>query len=89
MMMLMQCNTFLHQIEQPYGMESIICVPDCFYCRYRGPEEKLKFAYDRLQIEAFEQEICLKGSSYTIFVDRNEEEETIVADVFMEKEDEH
>lgn len=87
MSMLMQCNTFLHRLESPYSMESVIRIPNCMYCRYQGPEEKLKFAYDKLQVEAFEQEIPLKGSSYTIFVDRNEEEETIVADVFMEKTD--
>ena len=57
------------------------------YCRYTGPEEKLKFAYDKIQLTAFEENIPLKGDSYTIFVDKNEEDETIVADVFMERTD--
>jgi len=35
-----------------------------------------------LGLFAFENDIKLKGDSYTVFVDKNEEE--IVADVFME-----
>ena len=31
----------------------------------------------------FENDIELDGCNYTIYVDRNEEEETMVADVFM------
>ena len=64
-------------------MESVIRVPDCMYCRYTGPEEKLKFAYDKINLEAFEEDIELQPCNYTVFVDSNEEEETIVADVFV------
>jgi hypothetical protein len=58
------------------------------YVRYTGPEEKLKFAYDKIALTAFEDDIPLKGDSYTMFVDRNEEEDTIVAEVFMPKAEE-
>ena len=34
-------------------------------------------------VYAFENDIELEGSNYTIYVDRNEEEETMIADVFM------
>ena len=85
---MLQCNTFVHSIEKPYRMESIIRVPNCMYCRYIGPEDKLSFAYQKIQLEAFENDIPLKGDSYTVFVDRNEEDETITADVFMERADE-
>lgn len=74
-------------VEQPYNMVPVIRVLNCMYCRYIGPEEKLKFACDKIQLEAFENDIPLKGDSYTIFVDRNEEDETIIADVFMERAD--
>ena len=57
------------------------------YCRYIGSEDSLKFAYDKIGVTAFEKGIRLKGESYTVFVDNNEEEEYIVADVFMERED--
>lgn len=85
--MMLQCNNYINSVEQPYIMESVVRVPNAMYCRYNGPEEKLKFAYDKIQLEAFENDIPLKGDSYTIFVDRDEENETIIADVFMERSD--
>lgn len=83
--LLLQCNNFIHNVEKPYMMESVLRIPNCMYCRYIGPEEKLKFAYDKINLEAFENDIELTGESYTVFVDQNEEEGTIVADVFMPK----
>ena len=83
--LLLQCNNFIHSVEKPYRMESVLRVQDCMYCHYIGPEEKLKFAYDKINLEAFENDIDLTGESYTVFVDQNEEEGTIVADVFMRK----
>lgn len=83
--LMMQCNNYIHNVEKPYSMQSIIRVTDCLYCRYVGPEEKMKFAYDKINLEAFENDIELTGESYTVFVDQNEQEGTIVADVFMPK----
>ncbi len=87
MELMLQCNHYIHQVEQPYAMDSVIRVPDCIYCRYTGPGEMLKFAYDKINLFAFENNIPLRGNSYTIFVDQNEEEGTLVADVFMERAD--
>ena len=85
--MMLQSNNYIYSVEQPYSMESVLRIPNCMYCRYIGPEDKLRFAYDKIQLEAFENDIPLKGDSYTIFVDRDEENETITADVFMERAD--
>lgn len=85
--LMLQCNHYIHSVQQPYTMESMVRIPNCIYCRYIGPEDKLSFAYQKIQLEAFENDIPLKGDSYTIFVDRNEENETITADVFMERAD--
>ena len=85
---LLQCNNYIHNVEKPYRMESVLRIPNCMYCRYVGPEDKLKFAYDKINLEAFENDIELTGESYTVFVDQNEEEGTIVADVFMPKKEE-
>ena len=82
---MLQCNNYIHNIESPYRMESVLRIPDCMYCRYIGCEDKLKFAYDKIYLEAFENDIELTGESYTVFVEQNEEEGTIVADVFMPK----
>lgn len=85
--LMLQCNNHIHNVEPPYSMESVIRVPNCMYCRYIGPEDKLKFAYDKIYLEAFENDIELEDCNYTIFVDRNEEDETIVADVFIPRKD--
>lgn len=80
--MMMQCNTFIHSVEQPYSMESVLRIKDCMYCRYTGTEEKLKFAYDKIELEAFENDTELMDENYTIFVNQNEED-MIIADVFV------
>lgn len=84
---MLQCKAFIHSVEQPYSMDSVLRIPNCMFCRYIGPEDKLSFAYQKIQIVAFENDIPLKGDNYTIFVDRDEENETITADVFMERVD--
>lgn len=73
--MMLQCNNYIHSVEQPYSMESVIRVSNAMYCRYTGPEDSLKFAY--------ENDVKLENDNYTIFVDSNPEEEFIVADVFI------
>lgn len=84
MNLLLQCDNYIHSVETPYIMKTIVRVSHCMYCRYIGAEEKLKFAYDKIHLEAFENDIELTDESYTVFVDRNEEG-TIVADVFIPK----
>lgn len=81
--MMLQCNHYIHNVEAPYKMESLLRVKDCMYCRYMGPEESMTFAYDKINLEAFEQDIKLKGDSYTIYVD--EQDDNMVIDVFMER----
>ena len=83
MKFILQADTYIHNVEPPYHMESLLRVTNCLYARYIGPEDKVKFVYDKLGVYAFENDIELEGSNYTIYVDRNEEEETIIADVFM------
>lgn len=85
--MFRQCSSFIHQVEAPYRMESVLRIPHCMYVHYVGPEEKMSFAYNKLQLEAFEEDIELKGSSYTIFLEQNDERDEITADIFMEKAD--
>lgn len=86
--LLLQCDNYIYSVEKPYSIESVIRVTNCMYCRYVGSDEKLAFAYDKIKLDAFENDIELTGESYTVFVDQNEEEGTIVADVFMPKANE-
>lgn len=84
---MLQCNNYIHNVEQPYSMESVVRVPNALYCRYTGPESSLKLAYDKIQIEAFEQDIKLDDCNYTIFIDNNEEDDVMIADVFIPRSD--
>lgn len=81
--MMLQCNNYIHSVESPYSMESVIRVPNALYCRYTGPETSLKFAYDKINLEAFEQNIKLADCNYTIFLDNNQEEGITIVDVFV------
>ena len=78
-----QASNFIHNVEAPYSMESVVRVKNCMYARYTGPEEKIKLAYDKINVTAFEENIELSNSNYTIFVDK--QDDNIVADIFVEK----
>lgn len=80
---MLQCNNFIHNVEHPYSMESMLKVSNALYCRYTGPESALKFAYDKINVEAFENDINMGNCNYTIFVDRNVEDDILIADVFV------
>ncbi len=81
--MMLQCSNYIHNVEHPYYMEAILRIPNALYCRYTGPESTLKYAYDKINVEAFEKNIAMENCNYTIFVDKNVEEDIIVADVFV------
>lgn len=83
--LMLQCNNCIHSVEQPYSFESLIRVTDAMYCRYIGPESSLKYAYDKINLEAFERGIELEGCNYTIFVSQDEVNEEMIADVFVPK----
>lgn len=84
--LLRQSSNFIQHVEPPYEMKSVIRIKNCMYVRYTGPESKLKFAYDKINLTAFEEDIELKGDSYTVFLDQDEDK--LIADVFMEKANE-
>jgi len=84
-MLMRQATGYINHIEKPYEIKSIIKIPNCLYIRYCGSSEKMKFAYDKLILTAYEEDIPLKGNSYTIFLD--EANDVITVDIFMERAD--
>lgn len=82
--LLRQVNGYINQVEPPYEMTALLRVPDCVYVRFIGPQEKIDIAHSKLTVTAYEEDIPLVGSSYTVFVNQLDNED-IVADVFMEK----
>ena len=80
--LMIQLKNPIHNIEKPYELKNQIRVTNCLFARFTEKEENLQYAYSKLTLFAFENDMKLKGDSYTVFVDKNEE--GIVADVFME-----
>ncbi|WP_010237568.1 hypothetical protein [Clostridium arbusti] len=77
-----QLKNPINNIEKPYEFKSQVRVSNCLFARFTEKEENLQYAYSKLNLYAFEKDIKLKGDSYTVFV--NKDEDNIVADVFME-----
>lgn len=77
-----QIDDNIRDIENSYKFESEVKVKNCIFARFSGSEENLQFAYQKLGVYAFENDIRLKGDSYTVFV--NKESKNIVVDIFME-----
>ena len=78
-----QANQLITKIDPQYHMDDVLRVKDCLYAHYTGPMAKSELATHKLNILAFENDIKLKNSSYTIFV--NQDDDDAVVDVFMEK----
>ena len=80
--LMVQLKNPIYNVEKPYELYEQLRVTNCLFARFTEKEENLQFAYQKLGVYAFENDIKLKGDSYTVFV--KQEEENIVADVFME-----
>ena len=80
--MLMQANKYINHIESPYKIQSVHRIKNCLYLRFVGTEYNLKYAYDKLKLFAYEEDVQLVGDNYTIFMDSDND--TITADIFME-----
>mgnify|MGYP000226017526 FL=1 len=80
--MMQQATQFIGQMEQDYHMDAILRVKNCLYAHYTGPMPESQLASYKLQVHAFENEQKLTGTSYTIYV--NQDEDDAVVDVFME-----
>lgn len=83
--LMLQADRYINNPDPGYRMEPVIKVPGCMYLRFEGREEDLHIAYKKIEVDAYENDIDLKGNSYTIFVDAADDG-NIVADIFMEKE---
>ncbi|PRR83475.1 hypothetical protein [Clostridium vincentii] len=80
--LMVQMKNAIHNVEAPYDISNQIRVTNCLFARFSEKEENLQFAYSKLQLYAFENDIKLKGDSYTVFVENKDGK--VIADVFME-----
>lgn len=86
MSLMLQSDRFINNINEPFRMEPVIQARNCLYTRFTGLEEDIQYAYQKMEVTAYEEEIKLKGSSYTIFLN-SEDNGTITADIFMDRAD--
>ena len=80
--MMQHATQFIGQMEQDYHMDAVLRVKNCLYAHYTGPMPESQLTSYKLQVHAFENEQKLTGTSYTIYV--NQDEDDAVVDVFME-----
>ena len=83
--LMLQADRFINNLQPPYKMEPCIKVKECMYTRFKGLEDDLQYAYQKIQVDAYENDIKLKDSSYTIFLD-SDEFGNVTVDIFVEKE---
>ena len=82
MYMMQQATQMIPNMEPGYHMDAVLRVKNCLYAHYTGPMPESQLASYKLQVHAFENEQKLTGTSYTIYV--NQDEDDAVVDVFME-----
>ena len=82
LILMQQATQFIPQMEQGYHMDAVLRVKNCLYAHYVGPMSQSGLASQKLNILAFEHELELTGTVYTIFVNQDDDEG--VVDTFME-----
>jgi len=80
--MMVQLRQPPEKMESPYSFTELLRMENCLLARYRGDMLNLPMAYGKLQVYAFENNIDLKGDTFTIIIEQNEN--GIIADVFAE-----
>ena len=82
MFLMQQATQLITQMDPGYHMDAVLRVKNCLYAHYTGPMNQSQLASAKLQIHAFENDLTLNGSVYTIYVSQDDDE--AVVDVFME-----
>ncbi|MFL1470936.1 hypothetical protein [Paraclostridium bifermentans] len=79
---MIQVKNKMVKVDNPYNIKEEVRVTNCLFARFNEYEEKLQYAYSKLELYAFENDINIKGDTYTVFVD--DKNNKLVADIFME-----
>lgn len=75
-------TTGVPRLEPGYEQDAVLRVKGCLYAHFTGPMDHSSLASQKLNIYAYEHEIELTGTTYSIYV--NQDSENGVMDVFME-----
>ena len=60
------------KIPKEYEKKNDIKIGPCVYARFEGIEEDLRYAFEKISVVAYENEITLKKENYTIYVEKND-----------------
>ena len=80
--LMQQATQLIPRMEAGYSMDAVLRVRNCLYAHYVGPMSQSGLASQKLNIMAFEHELELTGTVYTVFVNQDDDEG--VVDTFME-----
>ncbi|ADL51180.1 hypothetical protein [Clostridium cellulovorans] len=80
--LIVQLKNPIYDVIYPYEFVNQVRVTNCLFARFSEKGENLHYAYSKLELYAFENDIKLKGSNYTVFVENKDNK--MVADIFME-----
>ena len=78
---MLQADKFINNVDDGFKEYSVIKETNCYYTRFIGLQEDVNYAYQKIQIEAYEDDVKLSNKTYTIFVDEKDGISTI--DIFM------
>lgn len=84
--LIMQLDSPLHTLDKTYEFSKQLKIENCLFARFYEKEENIRFAYFKLNVHAFENDMKLNGESYTVYVKQNSD--TLMADIFMPLQDE-
>lgn len=79
---LLQADHFF-DAKLPYEMQSSILVENCLYTHFDGQEDDIIYAYQKMQIIAYEENLNMTGRIFTIYLS-DDDIGNITADIFME-----
>ncbi|MFA9467321.1 AraC family transcriptional regulator [Streptococcus sp. E24BD] len=63
-----------------YEIQDTISVPHCLYIRFEDSPEYLQFAYSKLEIYMYENDIQTDGTVYTVYIKSSAEK--MIVDIF-------
>jgi hypothetical protein len=71
------------EVKFPYGFSDSLKIENCLYTRFQGKEYDIDYAYQKMNLYAYENDISLKKESYSIFLSNEPESDKVVIDIFM------
>ncbi|NQI71918.1 AraC family transcriptional regulator [Streptococcus suis] len=68
------------QYSNLYDIQDVVSIPNCLYVRFDDSPEYLQYAYSKLELYIYEQDIQTDGTVYTVYV--NSSPDKMIVDIF-------